>query len=102
LALAYILLTIFTTALFGSNIGVLTALVSGLAAAYFVYPPEFSFAIADPENVVELGFFLALSVTASKSTTILTDEKPRYRRPPRKFDRTALTNRRRRRFAPHL
>src|SRR5262245_807753 len=46
LALAYILPTIFITVLFGSNIGVLTALVSGLAAAYFVYPPEFSFGMA--------------------------------------------------------
>jgi K+-sensing histidine kinase KdpD len=87
LALAYILPTIFITVLFGSNIGVLTALVSVLAAAYFVYPPEFSFAINGPENVVELGFFLALSVTASKSTAILTDENPLYRRPTRKLDR---------------
>ena len=34
------------TVLFGSNIGVLTALVSGLAAAYFV-SPQFSWAIDD-------------------------------------------------------
>jgi K+-sensing histidine kinase KdpD len=87
LALAYILPTIFITVLFGSNIGVLTALVSGLAAAYFVYPPELSFAIDGPENLVELGLFLALSVTASKSTAILTDENPLYRRPTRKLDR---------------
>jgi K+-sensing histidine kinase KdpD len=65
----------------------LTALVSGLAAAYFVYPPELSFAIDGPENLVELGLFLALSVTASKSTAILTDENPLYRRPTRKLDR---------------
>src|SRR5262245_7385674 len=36
LALAYILPTIFITILFGSNIGVSCALLSGLAAAYFV------------------------------------------------------------------
>jgi hypothetical protein len=36
LALAYILPTIFITILFGSNIGVSSALLSGLAAAYFV------------------------------------------------------------------
>lgn len=103
LTLAYILPTIFITALFGSNIGVSTALISGLAADYFLYPPEFSFAIDDPKNVVELGFFLALSVSASKSTAVLTDEKPLYRRPTRKLDRAALvTERRWRRFAPHL
>jgi hypothetical protein len=41
LALAYVLPTIFNTVLFGSNIGVSSALVSGLAAAYFIYPPQF-------------------------------------------------------------
>src|SRR5262245_40453324 len=56
LALAYILPTIFITILFGSNIGVSSALLSGLAAAYFVYPPQFSMAIDNPENLVELGF----------------------------------------------
>jgi len=103
LALAYILPTIFITILFGSNIGVSSALLSGLAAAYFVYPPQFSMAIDNPENLVELGFLLALSVTASKSVAVLTDEKPLYRRPARKLDRTAfVTDRRWRRFAPHL
>ena len=102
-ALAYILPTIFITVLFGSNIGVWTALISGLAAAYFVYPPDFSLAIDDPQNVVELGLFLALSVTASKSTAVLTDEKSLYRRPTRKLDGAALvTDRRGADFAPHL
>ena len=39
LALAYILPTIFITVLFGSNIGLLSVLIGGLAAAYFIYPP---------------------------------------------------------------
>src|SRR5215510_9591819 len=42
LALAYILPTIFITVLFGSNSGLLSALMGGLAAAYFIYPPEFN------------------------------------------------------------
>src|SRR5262245_18987234 len=57
LALAYILPTIFITILFGSNIGVSSALLSGLAAAYFVYPPQFSMAIDNPENLVETRLF---------------------------------------------
>jgi K+-sensing histidine kinase KdpD len=71
---------------FGSDIGVWSALLSGLAAAYFVYPPEFSIAIDKPEDVIELGFFLMLLVTASKSTAILRDEKPLNRRPARKLN----------------
>ena len=81
LAVAYILPTIFITVLFGSNIGVWSAFTSGLAAAYFVYPPQFSFAIGHPVHLVELGFLVALWVTASKSTAVLADEKPLNRRP---------------------
>ena len=80
LALAYILPTIFITLLFGSNIGLLSVLISGLAAAYFIYPPDFSFQIDKPEHLVELVFFLMLSVTACKSTAVLTDQKPLNRR----------------------
>jgi len=84
LALAYILPTIFITVLFGSNIGLLSVLIGGLAASYFIYPPDFSFQIDRPEHLVELSFFLMLSVTACKSTAVLTDEKPLNRRLMRK------------------
>src|SRR5262245_60423087 len=85
LALAYILPTIFITMLFGSNIGLLSVLISGLAAAYFIYPPVFSIQIDRPEHLVELSFFLMLSVTACKATAVLTDEKPLNRRLMRKW-----------------
>jgi K+-sensing histidine kinase KdpD len=85
LALAYILPTIFITVLFGSNIGLLSVLIGGLAAAYFIYPPDFNFQIDKPEHLVELAFFLMLSVTACKSTAVLTDEKPLNRRLTRKL-----------------
>jgi K+-sensing histidine kinase KdpD len=87
LALAYILPTILITVFFGSNIGLLSVLISGPAAAYFIYPPEFSFAIHRPEHLVELGLFLVLSVTACKSTAILSNEKPLNRRPARKLNK---------------
>ena len=87
LALAYILPTIFITILFGSNIGLLSVLIGGLAASYFIYPPDFSFQIDKPEHLVELSFFLMLSVTVCKSTAVLTDEKPLNRRPMRKLPR---------------
>ena len=57
LTLAYVLPTIFITALYGSNFGVSSALVGGLGAAYFVYPPQFSFAIDSTQHLVELGFW---------------------------------------------
>jgi K+-sensing histidine kinase KdpD len=85
LALAYILPTIFITMLFGSNMGLLSVLISGLAAAYFIYPPEFNIQIDRPEHLVELSFFLMLSVTACKATAVLTDEKRLNRRLMRKL-----------------
>src|SRR5262245_36856315 len=85
LALAYILPTIFITVLFGSNIGLLSVLIGGLAAAYFIYPPDFNFQIDKPQHLVELVFFLVLSVTVCKSTAILTNEKPVNRKPMRKL-----------------
>src|SRR5262245_22877273 len=85
LALAYILPTIFITVFFGSNIGLLSVLIGGLAAGYFIYPPEFSIEIGKPEHLVELGFFLVLSVTACKSTAVLTHERPLNRRLTRKL-----------------
>jgi hypothetical protein len=60
-ALAYLLPTIFIAGSF----------VRGLAAAYFLYPPN----IADPRHVAELGFILLLAVTASKAIGVLTDHK---------------------------
>jgi K+-sensing histidine kinase KdpD len=93
LVAVYILPTIFCAVLFGSDIGVWSALLSGLAAAYFVYPPEFSIAIDKPEDVIELGFFLMLLVTACKSTALLKDEKPLNRRPARKPPHNQLPSR---------
>ena len=71
--------------LFGSNMGLLSVLISGLAAAYFIYPPEFNIQIDRPEHLVELSFFLMLSVTACKATAVLTDEKRLNRRLMRKL-----------------
>jgi K+-sensing histidine kinase KdpD len=76
LALAYLLPTIFIAVFFGSTIAVMSSFASGLAAAYFVYPPQFSILIEDPEHVVELGFIFVLAITASKAVAVITDDKP--------------------------
>jgi two-component system sensor histidine kinase KdpD len=67
LAFAYLLPVVVMAFYYGSTIGVLTSFGSGLAAGYFFYPPKFSFLIADPLHVAELGFFLLLAMIASKA-----------------------------------
>jgi K+-sensing histidine kinase KdpD len=76
LALAYLLPTIFVAAFFGSTIAVMTSLASGLAAAYFIYPPQFNVLIADSQHIAELGFFVVLGITASKAVGVITDNRP--------------------------
>src|SRR5215831_9948034 len=75
LALAYLLPTIFIAVFFGSTIAVMTSFASGLAAAYFISPPQFSVLIDDPEHVAELGFIIVLAITASKAVAVITDDK---------------------------
>jgi hypothetical protein len=46
--LGYLLPIIFVAIYFGSTVAVLTSVASGLAAAYFLLPPKFSFYVDDP------------------------------------------------------
>jgi len=77
LVLGYLLPTILIAVYYGSTFAVLTSFASGLAAAYFLFPPIFSFYIADPMHVAELGFFLLLASIASKAMSVLTDDARR-------------------------
>ena len=72
LLLAYLLPIFFVATYFGSTIALLTSCASGLAAAYFLLPPKFSFHIADPLNLAELGFIMLLALTASKAVSAVT------------------------------
>jgi K+-sensing histidine kinase KdpD len=74
LVLGYLLPTIFVAIYYGSTFAVLTTFASGLAAAYFLFPPKFSFYITDPTHVAELGFFLLLASIASKAVSVLSDD----------------------------
>ena len=80
LALVYLLPTIFVAVFFGSTIAVITSLASGLAAAYFIYPPQFTVLIADSQHIGELGFIVVLGITASKAVGVITGDKPLVRR----------------------
>ena len=64
--LGYLLPIIFVAIYFGSSLAVLTSFASGLAAAYFLLPPKFSFYVDDPVHIAELGFTFVLAVIASK------------------------------------
>ena len=81
LAFIYLLPTIVMAMHYGSTVGVLTSFASTLAAAYFCFPPKFSFFISDPLNVAELGFFLLLAVIASKAVAVVTKDDRVTRRP---------------------
>ena len=74
LAFVYLLPTVVMAMHYGGTVAVLTSFASALAAAYFFFPPKFSFFIADPLNVAELGFFLLLAVVASKAIAVVTKD----------------------------
>jgi two-component system sensor histidine kinase KdpD len=74
LIFVYLLPTVVMAMHYGSTVAVLTSFASGLAAAYFFFPPKFSFYIAEPLNVAELGFFLLLAVIASKAVAAVTED----------------------------
>ena len=71
LAFIYLLPVIVMAMHYGSTVGVL----------YFCFPPKFSFFISDPLNVAELGFFLLLTVIASKAVAVVTRDERVTRRP---------------------
>ena len=81
LAFIYLLPVIVMAMHYGSTVGVLTSFASALAAGYFCFPPKFSFFISDPLNVAELGFFLLLTVIASKAVAVVTKDDRVTRRP---------------------
>jgi K+-sensing histidine kinase KdpD len=66
LVVGYLLPTVVIAMHYGGTLAILTSFFSGLAAAYFLFPPKFSFYIAEPQHVAELGIVLLLAITAGK------------------------------------
>src|SRR5262249_13377994 len=79
----YLLPVIVMAMHYGSTAGVLTSFAGASAAAYFCFPPKFSFFISDPLNVAEMGFFLLLAVIASKTVAVVIKDERVTRRPKR-------------------
>jgi K+-sensing histidine kinase KdpD len=67
--------TIFIAVFFGSTTAIMTSFASGVAAAYFIYPPQFSVLMNDPTHVAELVFIVVLAITASKAVVVITEDK---------------------------
>jgi hypothetical protein len=74
LVLGYLLPTVVIAMHYGSTPAVLTSFASSVAAAYFLFPPKFSFYVSAPEHLAELGLFVVLAVIASKAVAVLTDD----------------------------
>lgn len=66
LILLYLLPTVFIATAYGSAFAFFASFASGLAAAYFLFPPKFSIYISQPLHVVELTFFVILALISSK------------------------------------
>jgi K+-sensing histidine kinase KdpD len=65
LLLGYLLLTIFIAIFYGGILALLTAIACGLAAAYFLLPPQLSFYVDDPAQTNELIFTIIVAVLAA-------------------------------------
>jgi two-component system, OmpR family, sensor histidine kinase KdpD len=61
----YLLAVLLVSTLWGTWLGLATAVASALAWGFFHLPPTGRFTIADPENLVALAVFLASAVVAS-------------------------------------
>jgi K+-sensing histidine kinase KdpD len=77
LVLGYLLPTVVIAMHYGGMLAVLTSFAGSAAAAYFLFPPKFSFYVSAPNHIAELGLFLVLAIIASKAVVALTDDIPK-------------------------
>jgi two-component system sensor histidine kinase KdpD len=61
----YMLVVLLVSTYWGLGLGLVTALASALAFNFFHIPPTGRFSVAEPQNYVALGVFLAAAVLAS-------------------------------------
>jgi K+-sensing histidine kinase KdpD len=79
----YLIPTTFVAVRYGSVPAIVTAVVSDVCAAYFLYPPDFSIYIADPLQVAELSFFSLLVLPTSQFIGGFADDERLRRRAAR-------------------
>lgn len=78
LMLGYLLLTILIAIYFGGVLACLTAIACGLAAAYFLLPPQFSLYVDDPAQVNELLVTMMVAVIAAAGVVELARGRTNY------------------------
>ena len=72
LLLGYLFVAIFIATFFGGIFALVTAFSCGLAAAFFLLPPQFSFYVDDPAQIKELIFTILLAVLTTAVVVGLT------------------------------
>ena len=73
LIFAYLVPTTLIAIGYGSTAAMLTSIAGVILAAYFLYPPTFSFYLTQPLHVAELVFFTLLALAASQVVAKITD-----------------------------
>jgi K+-sensing histidine kinase KdpD len=66
LIFGYLVPMVIVAARYGRFPTIVTAVACDLCAAYFLYPPDFSFYISDRLQIAELGMFSLLALTLSQ------------------------------------
>ena len=71
IALAYLLVTLIASALWGYLVGVVSAVVADLIVNFFFVPPIHTFTVQEPENVAALLVFLSVAVVGASMLGLL-------------------------------
>jgi two-component system sensor histidine kinase KdpD len=80
LIFAYFVPTAIIALRYGSGPAIMTAVAGDLCAAYFIYPPAYSFYVSDPLQVAELSFYSILALTTCQFVGGLADDERLARR----------------------
>lgn len=70
-ALAYLLVTLIASAIWGYLVGVVSAVAADLLVNFFFVPPVHTFTVQAPENVAALIVFLAVALVGSSMLALL-------------------------------
>ena len=74
LIFGYLIPIVIVAARYGRFPAIVTAVACDLCAAYFLYPPDFSFYISDRLQIAELSMFSLLALTFSQFIGRLADD----------------------------
>lgn len=86
-ALTLLLAILVISTIWGLAVAIFTSVVAMLAFNFFFLPPVGTFTIADPQNWVALGAFLATSLIASQLSTRVRREADESKRRRREVER---------------